>query len=121
MDRGKVGVGRGGKSKIAQHPPDLFALGTKNSRSESSESKRPGVIHGKPTSSLSSVSSEYIFFTVLNIPRIFLLINNKVSQNTLTSNKIFRQIKKKFEYSFIKIFDFVMNSISRKKNVFSAC
>ena len=54
MDRGKTGMGRGGKSKMAQHPPDLFALGTKSSRSDSSDSKRPGVIHGKSTSSAMS-------------------------------------------------------------------
>lgn len=49
MDRGKTGLGRAAKSKIAQHPSDLFALGSKSSRNESSDSKnRPGVIHPKP-------------------------------------------------------------------------
>ncbi|XP_012235506.1 integrator complex subunit 1 [Linepithema humile] len=49
MDRGKTGLGRAVKSKIAQHPSDLFALGSKSSRNESSDSKnRPGVIHPKP-------------------------------------------------------------------------
>lgn len=54
MDRSKAGIGRGAKSKIAQHPPDLFALGSKSSRSESSDVKRPGVIHSKPSSSSST-------------------------------------------------------------------
>lgn len=54
MDRGKTGTGRGAKSKIAQHPADLFALGSKNSRGETTDPKRPGVIHGKPGPSSSS-------------------------------------------------------------------
>ena len=54
MDRGKTGTGRGSKSKIAQHPSDLFALGSKSSRSESTDSKRPGVILGKSGPSNSS-------------------------------------------------------------------
>ncbi|XP_015601368.1 integrator complex subunit 1 isoform X2 [Cephus cinctus] len=48
MDRAKTGIGRGAKNKIAQHPSDLFALGSKSSRGETSDTKRPGVIHGKP-------------------------------------------------------------------------
>ncbi|XP_032686897.1 integrator complex subunit 1 isoform X2 [Odontomachus brunneus] len=59
MDRGKAGVGRAGKSKIAQHPSDLFALGSKSSRNESSDAKnRPGVAHTKPSSSLSTSGSD---------------------------------------------------------------
>lgn len=54
MDRGKAGIGRGAKSKIAQHPSDLFALGSKVQRNESSDVKRPGVIHSKPSSSSST-------------------------------------------------------------------
>lgn len=57
MDRGKTGVGRAGKSKIAQHPSDLFALGSKSSRNENSDAKnRPGVSHTKPSSSLTTSS-----------------------------------------------------------------
>jgi len=52
MERGKTGIGRAVKSKIAQHPSDLFALGSKSSRNENSDSKtRPGVIHPKPSGS----------------------------------------------------------------------
>ncbi|XP_025155435.1 integrator complex subunit 1 isoform X3 [Harpegnathos saltator] len=59
MDRGKTGVGRAGKSKIAQHPSDLFALGSKSSRNESSDAKnRPGVVHTKPSSSLTTSGSD---------------------------------------------------------------
>lgn len=58
MERGKTGTGRGTKNKIAQHPSDLFALGSKGGRNESSDSKRPGVIHGKSVPSSSSSSSD---------------------------------------------------------------
>lgn len=52
MERGKSGIGRAVKSKIAQHPSDLFALGSKSSRNDNSDSKtRPGVIHPKPSGS----------------------------------------------------------------------
>lgn len=54
MDRGKAGIGRGAKSKIAQHPSDLFALGSKGSRNENSDVKRPGVIHSKQSSNTST-------------------------------------------------------------------
>lgn len=48
MDRsGKTTQGRGGKAKIPQYPADLFALGTKSS----SETKRSGVVHNKPSTS----------------------------------------------------------------------
>lgn len=58
MDRNKPAIISRAKSKIAQHPPDLFALGSKSSnRGESLESKRPGVIHGKASTSSSSTSS----------------------------------------------------------------
>ncbi|KAJ8671081.1 hypothetical protein QAD02_002340 [Eretmocerus hayati] len=40
MERGKTGGGRG-KNKIAPHPSDFFALGTKNSR-DVPDPKRPG-------------------------------------------------------------------------------
>lgn len=60
MDRGKAGIGRGAKNKIAQHPSDLFALGSKSSRNENSDVKRPGVIHSKASSS-SSTSGKYYF------------------------------------------------------------
>lgn len=57
MDRSKTGVGRTSKSKIAQHPSDLFALGSKSSRNENSDTKtRPGVIHPKPSSSSTTSS-----------------------------------------------------------------
>ena len=59
MERGKTGTGRGAKSKIAQHPADLFALGSKSSRSDNTDSKRPGVIHGKSGSSSSSSGKIY--------------------------------------------------------------
>ena len=58
MDRGKAGIGRGAKSKIAQHPSDLFALGSKSSRNESSDVKIPVVIHSKPSSSSTSTSGK---------------------------------------------------------------
>lgn len=55
MERGKTGIGRAVKNKIAQHPSDLFALGSKSSRNDNSDSKsRPGVIHSKPSSSSTS-------------------------------------------------------------------
>lgn len=54
MDRGKTSVGRGAKNKIAQHPSDLFALGSKSSRGENSDAKRPGVIHPKPSGTAST-------------------------------------------------------------------
>lgn len=62
MDRNKPGVGRGVKGKIAQHPSDLFALGSKSSRNESSDSKtRPGVI--KPSgSSMTSGKRAFAYF-----------------------------------------------------------
>lgn len=59
MERGKTGTGRGTKNKIAQHPSDLFALGSKGGRNESSDSKRPGVIHGKSVPSSSSSSENF--------------------------------------------------------------
>ncbi|XP_017798364.1 PREDICTED: integrator complex subunit 1 [Habropoda laboriosa] len=58
MDRGKAGIGRGAKNKIAQHPSDLFALGSKGSRNENSDAKRPGVIHSKPSSSSSTSGND---------------------------------------------------------------
>lgn len=60
MERGKTGTGRGAKSKIAQHPADLFALGAKSSRGEATDSKRPGVIHGKPGASSSTSGQAHI-------------------------------------------------------------
>ena len=59
MDRGKSGMTRGAKSKIAQHPADLFALGSKSSH-DSSDSKRTNIIHNK--AGTSSSSSKYLFF-----------------------------------------------------------
>ncbi|XP_063991596.1 integrator complex subunit 1 [Diachasmimorpha longicaudata] len=56
MDRAKSGITRGPKSKIAHHPPDLFALGSKTPRNETLESKRPGSIYGKAGSSSASNS-----------------------------------------------------------------
>ncbi|XP_008559998.1 integrator complex subunit 1 [Microplitis demolitor] len=57
MERNKPAIISRAKSKIAQHPPDLFALGSKSGR-DVLESKRPGVIHSKPsTSSTSSTAS----------------------------------------------------------------
>ncbi|XP_034943269.1 integrator complex subunit 1 isoform X2 [Chelonus insularis] len=59
MERNKPAIISRSKSKIAQHPPDLFALGSKSSRVESSlDSKRSGIIHNKPSTSSSSSSSE---------------------------------------------------------------
>ncbi|KAG7214008.1 hypothetical protein KM043_001378 [Ampulex compressa] len=58
MDRGKTGIGRGAKNKIAQHPSDLFALGSKSSRGESSDTKRPGVIHSKPSGSAATSGTD---------------------------------------------------------------
>ncbi|XP_076239229.1 integrator complex subunit 1 isoform X3 [Calliopsis andreniformis] len=58
MDRSKAGIGRGAKSKIAQHPSDLFALGSKGSRNENSDAKRPGVIHSKPSSSATTSGND---------------------------------------------------------------
>ncbi|XP_072761874.1 integrator complex subunit 1 [Anoplolepis gracilipes] len=59
MERGKTGLGRAVKSKIAQHPSDLFALGSKSSRNENSDSKtRPGVIHSKPSGSSSTSGND---------------------------------------------------------------
>jgi len=51
MDRGKTSQGRGAKTKTQQYPADLFALGSKSSRMESGETKRTGVVHGKPVGS----------------------------------------------------------------------
>ncbi|XP_046407555.1 integrator complex subunit 1 [Ischnura elegans] len=47
MERGKSSVGRGGKGKTQQHPSDIFALGSKSTRPESTETKRPGVLHNR--------------------------------------------------------------------------
>ncbi|XP_011642756.1 integrator complex subunit 1 isoform X2 [Pogonomyrmex barbatus] len=59
MERGKTGIGRAVKSKIAQHPSDLFALGSKSSRNDNSDSKnRPGVIHSKASSSSTSSGND---------------------------------------------------------------
>ncbi|XP_065331836.1 integrator complex subunit 1 [Cloeon dipterum] len=41
--RGKSGPGRGGKSKAPQHPANFIALGSKGSRPDLTESKRPGM------------------------------------------------------------------------------
>lgn len=54
MDRGKTSIGRGAKNKIAQHPSDLFALGSKSSRGENADVKRPGVIHPKTSGTAST-------------------------------------------------------------------
>jgi len=56
MDRGKTGVGRAVKSKIAQHPSDLFVLGSKNSRNENSDSKSRQGVHTKSSSSSATSS-----------------------------------------------------------------
>ncbi|XP_011171982.1 integrator complex subunit 1 [Solenopsis invicta] len=59
MERGKTGLGRAAKNKIAQHPSDLFALGSKNSRNDNSDSKsRPGVIHSKPSGSSTTSAND---------------------------------------------------------------
>ncbi|KAG5319212.1 INT1 protein, partial [Pseudoatta argentina] len=59
MERGKTGLGRAVKNKIAQHPSDLFALGSKSSRNDNSDSKsRPGVIHSKPSGSSTSSGND---------------------------------------------------------------
>ncbi|KAF7414832.1 hypothetical protein HZH68_003321 [Vespula germanica] len=58
MDRGKTSIGRGAKNKIAQHPSDLFALGSKSSRGENSDVKRPGVIHPKTSGTASTSGAE---------------------------------------------------------------
>lgn len=72
MDRGKAGIGRGAKSKIAQHPSDLFALGSKGSRTESSDAKRPGVIHSKPSSSSSTTGKQNMCISIqLTINKVY--------------------------------------------------
>ncbi|KAJ9601644.1 hypothetical protein L9F63_000177 [Diploptera punctata] len=58
MERGKSSQGRGAKAKTPQYPADLFALGSKSSRVEGTEAKRPGVVHGKPGTSHSFTSSD---------------------------------------------------------------
>lgn len=57
MERGKTGTGRGSKNKIAPHPSDFIALGTKSSRSDLPDTKRPGVNLQKPPASSSTVTS----------------------------------------------------------------
>lgn len=59
MDRGKGGQsGRGGaKSKITQYPPDIFALGAKQSGSRD-DSKRPSSSHGKAASTSHATTSK---------------------------------------------------------------
>ncbi|XP_044017877.1 integrator complex subunit 1 isoform X2 [Aphidius gifuensis] len=60
MERTKPGIIRGSKSKLTQPVPGdhLFVLGgSKNSRNDATDLKRPGVIHGKTGLSSSSSSS----------------------------------------------------------------
>uniref|UniRef100_A0A1B6DA21 Uncharacterized protein n=1 Tax=Clastoptera arizonana TaxID=38151 RepID=A0A1B6DA21_9HEMI len=55
MDRGKsLQSSRGGKSKTPQFPTDLYVLGSK----ASGETKRTGVVHGKPGSSSHSIAGD---------------------------------------------------------------
>lgn len=54
MDRGKTGGGRGGKNKIAPPPSDIFALGSKSTRNDPVELKRPGANLGKPSTSVNT-------------------------------------------------------------------
>lgn len=56
MERGKSGTGRGSKNKIAPHPSDFIALGSKSSRGDVPDTKRPGVGLTKPGSSSTSTS-----------------------------------------------------------------
>lgn len=49
MERGKGTLGRGGKGKTPQYPADIFALGVKSGRLDSSDGKRSGIVHGKST------------------------------------------------------------------------
>ena len=68
MERGKTSQGRGAKAKTQQYPADLFALGSKSSRIEGTEAKRVGVVHGKPGTSHSFTSKDYlILITFLQI------------------------------------------------------
>lgn len=64
MERGKSGTGRGSKNKIAPHPSDFIALGSKSSRGDVQDTKRPGVGHAKSSSS-SSTSSKNIHLSLL--------------------------------------------------------
>lgn len=48
MDRPKTGTGRGSKSKTPQFPDDLYVLGPKGARTESTETKRPLPVPAKP-------------------------------------------------------------------------
>ncbi|OXU26086.1 hypothetical protein TSAR_012850 [Trichomalopsis sarcophagae] len=58
MERGKSGTGRGSKNKIAPHPSDFIALGSKStSRSDAPDTKRPGVGLTKPGLSSSTSTS----------------------------------------------------------------
>ncbi|XP_014218982.1 integrator complex subunit 1 [Copidosoma floridanum] len=57
MERGKTGGGRGSKNKIAPHPSDFIALGSKGSRTEVLDPKRPGVLT-KPGSSSSVINND---------------------------------------------------------------
>lgn len=59
MDRSKSSSNlRGAKGKITQHPPDLFALGSKPTSSRDTEVKRSASTHSKlPSSSHSSLPS----------------------------------------------------------------
>lgn len=68
MERGKTGTGRGSKNKIAPHPSDFIALGSKNSRGDLPDPKRPGVNLPKPPPSSSTVISNFIsLFTSGNV------------------------------------------------------
>lgn len=65
MEGGKRGGGRGSK-KIATHPSDFIALGSKGSRGDAPDTKRPGVGLTKPGSSSTSTStadSQFTYFS----------------------------------------------------------
>jgi hypothetical protein len=57
MDRTKSGTGRGSKNKITPHPSDFIALGSKSTRGDVPDTKRPGVNLTKPGSSSSTTSN----------------------------------------------------------------
>ena len=57
MERGKGGTGRGSKNKIASHPSDFIALGSKSTRGDLPDPKRPGVGLAKPGSSITATSN----------------------------------------------------------------
>lgn len=69
MDRPKTGTGRGSKSKTPQFPDDLYILGPKGTRIESTETKRPLPVPAKPGPSNPLIGKTEFYSVILEFCR----------------------------------------------------